>query len=122
MIDKMWRTEQQGKVPREFLESVVFANLGARRSSVLVRPGHGLDNAVISLGGKKVLLVTSDPLSVIPSIGMDESAWLSVHLIASDLATSGVSPQFAMLDLNLPPEMGLASVGAYLKAIGGVCE
>ena len=101
---------------------MVFANLGAKRSSLLVKPGHGLDNAVISLGGKKVLVVTSDPLSVIPSIGMKESAWLSVHLLASDLTTSGVSPQFAMLDLNLPPEMDLPAVGAYLKAIGDECR
>lgn len=118
----MRRSGQQGKVPREFLEGVVFSNLGAERNSVLVKPGHGLDNAVISLGGKKVLLVTSDPLSVIPSIGLKESAWLSVHLIASDLATSGVSPQFAMLDLNLPPEMELPEVGTYLKAVGDECK
>ncbi len=122
MIDGMWRFGQQGKVPREFLERVVFANLGAKRGSVLVKPGHGLDNAVISLGGKKVLLVTSDPLSVIPSIGMKESAWLSIHLLASDLTTSGVSPQFAMLDLNLPPEMERPEVGAYLKAVGDECR
>jgi hydrogenase expression/formation protein HypE len=122
LTEKPRPSEQQGKVPREFLESVVFSNLGAKRSSVLVKPGHGLDNAVISLGGKKVLLVTSDPLSVIPSIGMEESGWLSVHLLASDLTTSGVSPQFAMLDLNLPPEMGLPAVGAYLKAMGDECK
>ncbi|MDA4115500.1 MAG: AIR synthase family protein [Thaumarchaeota archaeon] len=121
MIDKPWRPGQQGKVPREFLESAVFSNLGAKRSSLIVKPGHGLDNAVISLGGSKVLVVTSDPLSVIPSIGMTESARLSVHLLASDLTTSGVEPQFAMLDLNLPPEMELAAVGAYLKAIGDEC-
>jgi len=122
LIERMWRSGQQGKVPREFLESVVFANLGAKRSSLLVKPGHGLDNAVISLGGKKVLLVTSDPLSVIPSIGMKESAWLSVHLIASDLTTSGVSPQFAVLDLNLPPEMELDEVGTYLRAVSDECR
>ena len=69
-----------------------------------------------------MLVVTSDPLSVIPSIGMKESAWLSVHLLASDLTTSGVEPQFAMLDLNLPPEMELPAVGAYLKAIGDECR
>jgi hydrogenase expression/formation protein HypE len=113
---------RQGKVPREFLESAVFANLGAKRSSVLVKPGHGLDNAVISLGRRKVMLVTSDPLSVIPSIGMRESAWLSVHLVASDLTTSGVNPQFAMLDLNLPPEMELPAIGTYLKAVGDECK
>jgi hydrogenase expression/formation protein HypE len=122
LIDSMWRSGQPGKVPREFLETVVFSNLGARRGSVLVKPGHGLDNAVISLGGKKVLIVTSDPLSVIPSVGVKESAWLSVNLIASDLTTSGVGAQFAMLDLNLPPEMELAAAGAYVKAIGDECR
>jgi hydrogenase expression/formation protein HypE len=122
LIDRPWRSGRQGKVPREFLERVVFANLGATRSSVLVRPGHGMDNAVISLGGGKVLIATSDPLSVIPSIGMRESARLSVHLLASDLTTSGVNPEFAMLDLNLPPDMELLAIGAYLKAIGDECR
>ncbi|MGH9919077.1 MAG: AIR synthase family protein [Nitrososphaerales archaeon] len=121
MIDRRRGSGQQGKVPREFLESTVFSNLGAKRSSLIVGPGHGLDNAVISLGGSKVLVVTSDPLSVIPSIWMKESARLSVHLLASDLTTSGVEPQFAMLDLNLPAEMELAAVGAYLKAVGDEC-
>ncbi len=114
------RRPRPGKVPREFLEKAVFSSLGAERSSLLVRPGHGLDNAVITLG-EKVLLVTSDPLSVIPSIGMEESAWLSVHLLASDLATSGVSPQFAMLDFNFPLEMRLPEMRKYLKAIGEEC-
>jgi hydrogenase expression/formation protein HypE len=122
MIDGMWRSRQQGKVPREFLETVVFSNLGANRNSMLVKPGHGLDNAVISLGAKKVLVVTSDPVSVIPSVGLEESAWLSVHLLASDLTTSGVSPQFAMLDLNLPPDMELTAIGTYLKAMGDECR
>jgi len=121
LTDGLWRSERQGKVPHEFLESVVLANLGAKRRSVLVGPGHGLDNAVISLGGKKVLLVTSDPLSVIPSIGFRKSAWLSVHLLASDLTTGGVSPQFAVFDFNLPPEMDLPSVGVYIKAMGEEC-
>jgi len=112
----------QGKVPRGFLERVVFSNLGAKREALLVAPGHGLDNAVVSLGGGKVLLATSDPLSVIPAVGLEESAWLSVHLLASDMATSGVSPQFAMLDLNLPPEMQLPEVARYVRAVGRECE
>jgi len=115
-------SRQLGKVPREFLQTAVFPNLGARRNSVLVGPGHGLDNAVISLGGRKVLLVTSDPLSLIPSIGLRESARLSVHLLASDLTTGGVAPQFAVLDVNLPPQTGLSSVRTYLKAIGEECK
>lgn len=112
----------QGKVPREFLDSVVFANLGARRSSVLEGPGHGLDNAVISLGGGKALVVTSDPLSIIPSLGLDESAWLSIHLLASDLTTSGADPEYAMLDLNLPPKMELESISAYVMGLSDECK
>jgi hydrogenase maturation factor len=116
------RSNLPGKVPREFLEENVFQNLGAKRKSILVGPGQGLDNAAIALGGNKVLLVTSDPLSVIPSIGLRDSAWLSVHLLASDLTTSGVSPQFAMLDVNLPPEMELPAVATYLRAMGDECK
>ena len=111
-----------GKVPLDFLEEVVFDTLGAKRDELVVKPGHGLDNAVVSLGGKKVLLVTSDPLSVIPAVGMRDSAWLSVHLLASDLATSGVGPQFAMFDLNLPPEMGSPDAGEYIEAMGDECK
>jgi len=108
-----------GKASRAFLEKVVFENLGARRSSVLVGPGHGRDNAVISLPGKrKVMVVTADPLSIIPSLGMERSAWLTAHLLASDLATSGVAPQFAVLDFNLPPKLGTEDFRSYLKALG----
>lgn len=112
----------QGKVSRRFLERVVFSNLGAARPSVLVKPGHGLDNAVVSLGGKKVLIVTTDPLSLVPALGPETSAWESIHLVASDLATSGVAPQFAAVDLNLPPDMELYKVGAYVRALGTECK
>lgn len=112
---------QQGKVPREFLDKAVYSHLGAHRSSLIVGPGHGLDNAVVSIGENQVLLVTSDPISVIPAIGFRESARLSIHLIASDLASSGVAPQFAVLDANLPPEMDLHSVASYVKALGDEC-
>ena len=110
-----------GKVSRKFLESVVLANLGARRGSVIIGPGNGRDNAVISLGKKKVLVATSDPLSVIPAVGLEWSAWLSVNLLASDITTSGVDPEFAMLDFNFPLEMELNAARMYLKAVGEEC-
>ena len=67
----------------------------------------GLDNAVISVGDGRVMVVTADPLSIIPSIGMERSAWLTVHELASDLTTSAVTPQFAVLDYNLPPSLSM---------------
>ncbi len=113
---------REGKVPREFLESSVFGSLGARRDELVVGPGHGLDNAVVSLGGGRALLLTSDPLTFIPALGAEWSARLTVDLLASDLSTSGVPPQFAMLDFNLPPGLDLRSAGAYLRAVGRECE
>jgi hydrogenase maturation factor len=67
------------------------------------------------------MVLTADPISIIPTMGMKESAWLSVHLIASDLATSSCPPKFATFVYNLPPELDDASREAYLSAIGKEC-
>jgi len=111
-----------GKVDREFLTRVVFRTLGAKRSSLIVMPGHGLDNSVISLGKNQVMIATADPVSMIPSLGMKSSAWLSVQLLASDFTTSGVRPQFAMLDFNLPPSLDMNDLESYLKEIHSECK
>jgi len=113
---------QFGKVGRGILERVVFNNLGSDNELLLVKPGHGFDNAVISIGGGKVLILTADPLSMIPSLGMEASAWLSVHLLASDFTTSAVKPQFAMLDFNLPRELGIDDFENYIRRLGDECK
>lgn len=94
-----------GKFPLELIERIVYPKLGAERAEVLVGPGHGRDNAVIRLGCNQVLIATADPLSVIPALGLKDSAYLSVQLLASDLATCGYPPQFMMVNLSLPPQM-----------------
>lgn len=113
---------QLGKLGRKSLEQIIFRNLGLKNSSVIVRPGHGFDNAVLSLGNKRVLVLTADPLSIIPSIGMEESAWFTMHLLASDFTTSSLKPQFAVLDFNLPVELRLDDFEAYIKALSRECK
>jgi hydrogenase expression/formation protein HypE len=122
MIERASGNDRPGKVPHDFLQEVAFHSLGKARRSLVVGPGPGLDNAVVSLGAGNVLILTSDPLSLIPELGVEQSARLSVHLLASDLATSGVAPQFAMLDYNLPQEIRLVDVGLYLKEVGAECK
>jgi hydrogenase maturation factor len=114
--------EQLGKVGREFLEKVVYKNLGADSSAIIAKPGHGFDNSVISLGSDKAMVITSDPLSIVPSIGMEESAWLTIHLLASDFTTSAVMPQFSIFDFNLPPSLDLNEFGTYLKVLSNECK
>lgn len=106
---------------RDFMKRVVLRNTGARNSSVVVGPGAGLDNAVISLGEGRVMVVTADPVTMVPALGMEVSAWLTVHELASDLATSAVRPQFAVMDYNVPPALSDEDLRGYIEAVGEEC-
>jgi hydrogenase maturation factor len=68
------------------------------------------------------MAMTSDPLSYIPALGMEASAWLSVHLMANDMATTGVAPQYAQLVLNLPSSVSGTDFEQYWKHIHHFCE
>src|SRR5207245_6747408 len=48
-------------------------------------------------------------------------ATMSLYEVASDVATSGRSPRFVMLDLNLPPGMSDQVLSRYWKAINRTC-
>lgn len=111
------RAGEVGKVGRSYFDRVIYPRLGAQRKEVLVGPTHGVDNAVIKIGGGQVIITTTDPLSIVPSLGLKDSAWLSVHLLASDIATSGFPPSYAVLELNLPPEIGGKEFEIYWNAV-----
>ncbi len=74
-----------GKISPSFMEKVIYPNLGARRSEVLVGPAAGLDTCVIDLGHEEALVASTDPLSLIPLLGTEDSAWMSVNLLVNDL-------------------------------------
>lgn len=114
-------TLSYGKAPPGFMESCVYRSLGEERKTVLVGPGRGLDNAVVSLAGGRVVILTTDPVSMIPAVGPRLSAWLSVHLIASDITASGVDPEFATFSYNFPIEMPPPERQEYLRAVGSEC-
>lgn len=111
-----------GKEGREFMKGAVYANLGRPSRRVVVGPGWGLDNGMISVGGGRVMIVTVDPVSVIPAYGMKLSAWASVHLIASDYATSGSKPEYATFSYNFPPSLKEKEKEEYVSAIGSECN
>ncbi len=110
-----------GKADQQVMQAV-YRHLGRRDKNVIVGPGRGLDNAFIGLENGKVMVISTDPVSVIPRIGTSKSAWLSVHLIASDVATSGVPPDFAAFSLNLPEEMGVSQKEEYVSSLGDACK
>lgn len=111
-----------GKVSREYLHQVVYANLGSKRREVLVGPKFGVDNAIVRVGKGQVLVATTDPLSFIPELGDRESAWLSMNLLASDLTTSGFLPQYGIFDFNLPPTMRDSDFAGYWRSLHQECS
>jgi hydrogenase expression/formation protein HypE len=106
-----------GKLSPEAFDSLIAPHLGATRPEVLVGPRPGTDTAIVKLGAGRVLALTTDPLSIIPSIGVARSAKLAAHLVASDLWTSGIPPAFASVSLQLPPGMSDETLGEYSAAL-----
>ena len=111
-----------GKLEPEIISDIVFRNLGAPNPSVKVGPRSGFDNAVVSIGGGRNLILTSDPVSMIPAMGMERSAWLSLHHLVSDFTTTGLKPEFAVFDFNLPTELTLVQLKSYFRALGEECK
>ena len=110
-------SESLGKLPLAAFERVIAPHLGAARPEVLVGPRAGVDSAIVRLGAGKVMAITTDPISLIPAFGPEDSARLSCHLIASDLWTSGIPPAYAAITFNLPPRITDAQLAAYWQAM-----
>ncbi|MCY0868116.1 MAG: AIR synthase family protein [Desulfurococcus sp.] len=90
-----------GKVDRRLFEEVILPHLGRRDPSVIVGPKFGVDFAVVELGDH-ALIIEVDPVFVVPEYGWERSAWFAIHILASDVAVSGVPPRYLFIDLNLP--------------------
>jgi hydrogenase maturation factor len=93
-----------GKIHPDFFRRFIYPKLGRRDSTVAVKPQSGVDFGVIDLGDK-VLVLSTDPFFIARELGMEKAAWFAVHIIASDVAVSGIAPRYLSIDLNLPPEM-----------------
>ena len=104
---------ETGKIQEDFLKDHVFPSTGAARDEVISGPKYGVDVSVIQLAAGQSLVMATDPASLIPTLGLQESAWLSVHLVASDVATAGIRPRYAQFCLNLPETLTTRDFHVY---------
>lgn len=114
--------DNSGKISSDLFREIVQPQTGRARNNIVKGPDYGVDTSVIDLGNGEGLAVTSDPLSLIPSLGLRESAWLSVHLPANDMATTGFAPQYAQFVLNLPPDLSRESFEEFWGYIHDYCD
>jgi len=94
-----------GKIDEKIFSEVIYPHLGKIHEEVIVKPQNGVDTGAIDLGNGKVLVVKSDPVFIVPQFGFKKAAWFAVHILASDVMTSGIPPRYALIDLNLPPKI-----------------
>ena len=97
-----------GKISPEVFEELIYPRLGAKRRSVLVPPQNGVDVGIVEIGDQAVAM-TTDPVFIVPEYGFERAAWFAIHILASDIVTSGLPPTYLSIDLNLP--MGAAGTG-----------
>jgi hydrogenase maturation factor len=114
--------DDSGKISSGGFKDIIQPYSGLKRKEVLIGPTFGVDTAVLDLGNNLGMAISSDPLSLIPSIGMKASAWLSVHLLANDLASTGFAPMYVQMVLNLPSSLSIRSFEEYWKHIHAFCE
>jgi hydrogenase maturation factor len=106
-----------GKIAPEVFARDIAPHLGASRGEVLVGPRAGHDAAIVRVGAGRVLALTTDPLSLVPALGPEHSAWAACHLLASDLWTTAVPPAYVSVSLALPPGLEDAVFARYWRAM-----
>lgn len=86
-----------GKLPADLM-SELLASVPAADDRVLIGPGPGLDCAVLDLGGDRLLVLKSDPITFTSG----DLGWYLVQINANDIATTGATPRWLMATLLFP--------------------
>ncbi|MDD5093282.1 MAG: AIR synthase family protein [Dehalococcoidia bacterium] len=110
-----------GKISPEIFTELIFPRLGAQSKDILVGPQHGVDVGIVEIGDKAVAL-TTDPVFIVPEYGWERAAWFALHILVSDAVTSGLTPKFLSIDLNLPMEMTKEQLDIVWGVIHRECE
>jgi len=110
-----------GKIHPDFFNQHIYHKLGSQDKSILVKPQNGVDFGVVDLGSR-VMVLSTDPFFIAKELGIEKAAWFAVHIIASDVAVSGIAPKYLAIDLNLPPEMTEDELIQMWEAVHQECK
>ncbi len=111
-----------GKIEKDFFKNFIKKKCGKGKDEIQNGPKFGVDVAVINMPNNQALALASDPLSLIPQLGLKESAWLSVQLTANDIATTGFPPMYGQFVLNLPSNFSQQDFQVYWEHIHQFCS
>jgi len=115
------RLPEIGKISAEVFDELIYPRLGAINKHILVGPQHGVDVGIAEIGNKAVAM-TSDPVFIVPEYGFKRAAWFAIHILASDVVTSGLPPTYLSIDLNLPMSMTAEQLAIVWQTIHEECK
>ncbi|WP_300441174.1 AIR synthase-related protein [Christiangramia sp.] len=115
-------SKASGKIDPDFFKKIISKKTGFRRKEVTTGPEFGVDVSVVDLPSGMAMVSTSDPLSLIPTLGLKESAWLSIQLMVNDMATTGFAPMYGQFVLNLPKNFSDREFQEYWNYIDEFCN
>lgn len=117
----MAKLPEIGKISAEVFNELIFPHLGTKSDNILVGPQHGVDVGIVEIGNKAVAM-TSDPVFIVPEYGFERAAWFAIHILASDVVTSGLQPSYLAIDLNLPLSMSKEELTTVWQTIDKECK
>lgn len=115
-------SDKLGKIDQHLFEQFIRNKCGSHRNEVRVGSEFGVDVSIVDLPGDIAMALTSDPLTLIPNLGLEESAWLSVQLLTNDMATTGYAPMYGQFVLNLPAGFSKSDFQIYWDYIHQFCS
>ena len=115
-------SDKLGKIDPHLFQKFISNKCGFSREEVSTGPGFGVDVSIVDLPQGMAMAMTSDPLTLLPSLGLEESAWLSVQLMANDMATTGYAPMYGQFVLNLPSSFSKSDFEVYWNYIHRFCS
>ncbi|MFB6179135.1 MAG: AIR synthase-related protein [Halorientalis sp.] len=106
-----------GKIDAAVFERVIAPGLGADRADVALGPSHGVDFGVLSVG-PDVLVAATDPLSILPELGLARAGRLALDIVLTDVAVSGIAPTHCTVSMTVPPAMPDDDLAAIWRGLG----
>ena len=108
-----------GKLPISFLEKLLSKYTGVNDPSVILPARIGEDSAAISLDDNMVLVVHTNPITAASSL----IGWLSIHVAANDVASTGVRPRWFTTTILLPEGCSKDTVDRIMREMhDALCE
>jgi hydrogenase expression/formation protein HypE len=111
-----------GKPAPEALDRLLAGHFGKPSKQVLVGPGPGLDAAILDIGGGRVMAIAEDPIFPAPNLPLEIMGFFTVHIGASDVAVTGIKPEFMTYTLLMPPDSPLSDAELLIRSISDTAE